>query len=201
MNLKREAAKALAAHLEAVIPSLAGRVHTVHAEPETYAAYPSLYILPSKMRLETAQDLERDDAPRASVLVEVGSWVGTWELRIPGRSPYERQELEELVLQEFLAREGAPSTLVVAMAAVELDGVASTHRPSATFCLDAAEWDEEKSFSKQRYSFLDIDVEYPALTVRRAAPIEEPILAIGELDADTPDEEVVVDADGGIEHL
>lgn len=194
MNLKRAAAKALAAHLEAAIPALAGKVHTVSAEPEEYAAYPSLYILPGKMTPELLGEEEVDDSAEDTLLVEIGDWTGTWELRIPGKTPLEREELEQQVLDAFFAREGAGALIEVSIQRVVAGGVTTQHTATASFGIDASEWSEEFSFSKKRFSFLDVSAEIPILVLRTNIPtINELILGESDLDGSNLEEVEVLD--------
>lgn len=200
MNLKRQVAKQLAAYLEAQVPELAGKVHTVHAEPETYAAYPSLYILPGRSTPDWSQERDADDTLPGKLLVELGAWTGTWELRIPGKTPYEREELEQKVLDAFLQREGTPGLVVVEVANVVVGGVTTTHTARAGCSLDSAEWNEEMSFEKKRFSFLDVSVEYPILALRSDVPTIEvlDLAENGDLDSDVVEETVEIESDGTI---
>ena len=164
MSLKRAAAKALAEHLGRKVQMLAGKTHSVSAEPEEIAAAPALYVLPGKMTYESVQAVALDETLG---LLAAGYWVGTWELRLCHRTPHEREALEAQVLQQFYGIEGAPGYIELLLVPL-LDGQPAQAAVACVFHVDGTEWNEEKSFDKKRFAYLDIEVELPHLVAEGA---------------------------------
>lgn len=174
MNLKRAAAKALAAHIGARIPPLVGNARSVSAEPEEYATFPALYVLPGKMRLETAQEAPLDEA---AGIYTVGYATGFWELRLVHRTPYAREELEQQVLDLFFETAGAPGYLAIELFPT-VNGRRSTVPLLCWFRLQEEEWSEEKGFEKKRFSYLDVEVELPRIVLRAGTRTADEVVVL-----------------------
>jgi hypothetical protein len=184
MSLKRAAAKALAEHFAREVSMLAGKTHSVSAEPEEATTTPALYVLPGKMTYESVQAVAVDET---FSLLTAGYWVGTWELRLCHRTPHEREALEQAVLACFYRIEGAPGTLDLLLVPV-LDGTPAQTPVLCVFRIYNAEWNEEKSFDKKRFAYLDMDVELPHLMAGSELSFQVANVPAVELDASDPDD-------------
>jgi hypothetical protein len=90
------------------------------------------------------------------------------QVRLVHRTPYEREELEQQVLDLFFETEGAPGYLTLELFPT-VNGKTSTVPLLCCFRLQGEEWFEEKSFDKKRFSYLDVEVELPRILLRAGA--------------------------------
>lgn len=195
------AAKALKGAIESAVTTLANKVDVYQALPEIDPVPPTLAILPGRMEFEPFQEdyLWGEDTTRE--LVEVGALSGTWELRLLAKSIPERETIEDLVMNVFMQRPGAPGTLVVSLASLVVRGVTTGYSAPITFTLDSEAFREEFAFSNKRWSYLDLAVSIPLLVLRDAVyDMDSLRLAFTEdLDSSSPDtDEVEVEDDGGL---
>lgn len=218
-NLKRIAAETLGTWLATEVPALAGKIHTVSPEPTERGAFPCVVILARTMRYQPMQADEvwwstdvvpdpnddEDDDPETDppdiddgkVVMNVGAFTGVFELRIYAKSVAERESLEDKVLHAFLKQELRPGIVSLTTPTLTINEYVTLYAAPVAFMLDEEEWREEFAFENRRFSFLDLDVEFPALAVRDAYRIEHLQTAINhDLDSDVPDEAVEIDDDG-----
>jgi hypothetical protein len=202
MSLKYEACAALAAVLDD-ISGLAGKVHAGSGEPDHRATFPCVTLTPRNFSFEPWQ--ENEVAVDTTVagndqLMEVGNLIGKVEVSISTRAPAERETYEDMVLNAFMQRVGAPGTLVVTCSNVTVAGVATGYDAPITFCLDSADWQDEMVFDKKRGSFMDLEVVIPVLVLRTAVyDIDTLTIALThDLTSDDPVVvgEIAVDEDG-----
>jgi hypothetical protein len=179
-NMKRIVADALANHLAANIVGLAGKVTAVPAGPEENLKCLAAKVIPSTFNFEpsNADDLYWDeDTDDGKVVQDVGSWTGNFVIELYTTSPAERELYEQKILDLFQATEWAPGTLFISTPALTINGYASLHQSEIKFRLDSEDWIDEMAFESRRYAFIDIFVDYPALTARDAHTIEDLQLA------------------------
>lgn len=199
-NLKRIASKTFATWLEGKVPELAGRVHTVAEGPTEDAGWPCAALVPNVLTFEAfhaSPEVWSAAVDDGKALVNVGEFTGSYELRIYAKSVGERETLEDKVLHAIMAepmRRGAVSLLTPA---VTVGGLVTLYQAPVGFVLDTIQWNEELAWENRRFSFIDLDVEFPALVVQDAYTITQLIVAINEnLESDVPDEEFQVNEDG-----
>lgn len=202
MNIKRAAAEALATYLKDKIPQFKGNISSQWADEEEIAVFPSLRILPQKMSFSPFQDDELDDTADNRLVLSVGDFEGDFELRLFARSQPEREDLEQRVLDAFMLREGAPGVLTTVTEPVTLNVLGegeeyTLYQAPVTFTLDNDEWEEEKVFSKKRFTYMSVYGLFPALVSRAVKDIDYLHLGIAEdLNATAPTEDVTVNEDG-----
>lgn len=205
-NLKRIAAQTLATWLATEIPSLVGKIHTVAPEPTDRAQFPCVAILAQKMNFEPAQADETywsedpgegTDIDDGKLVMNVGDFTGVCEIRVYAKSVAERESLEEKILHAFMSVEMRPGVVALTTPAVTVNEYVTLYEAPVAFMLDTADWQEEYAFENRRFSFLDLDMIFPALVLRDAYRIEHLQTAINEdLESDTADETVEIDEDG-----
>lgn len=202
-SIKRACCDALAKYLRAQLP---GIKVTVPQAPYTQdMEYPSIAIVPRPFNFtEPLQEDEKEEAQPFSYLATVGDFEGQVELRIAANSAFEREELQETISQLFLSTELAPGYLGCETDPVKLGGVQYLYKALASFELTQDDWREEMVFSNERYAYLVLDAEFPAL-ISRGTPtapiglIETLVVAINnDLASDVPDEQRQVQQDGSI---
>jgi hypothetical protein len=167
--------------------------------------YPSIAIVPMAFTFaEPLQEDEVEDVQPYTLLVNVGDFEGSVEVRVAANSAFEREEIEQRILELMLSTEFAPGYLGIETDPVRLGGVQYLHRALASFELAREQWREEMVFSNERYSYLTLDTTFPALVSRGSAQqpiytIETLVLAINhDLASDVPDEQRQVHQDGSI---
>lgn len=202
-NIKRITAQVLASYLSANIPDLAGKVHTVAPGPEEKATFPCATVLATGV-MEFEAHNETDvwwDAvvDSGKVLEEVGEFLGTFEIRLYATSPAKREELEQDVIDLFMASPHRPGIIMQSTGNLTVMGAATLYSAPIAFSLDETEWREEFAWENRRFSFLDVRVEFPALVLQDAYTINSLRTAITQdLGSDVPDEVVEVQDDGSI---
>ncbi len=199
-NIKRIVGDAIAAYFAANVTGLSGKVTAVAQGPEKVQAFPSACLLPSQFRFEPSDpddvywDATTDDG---KVVLDVGQFEGLLEFQLYCKNKPERELYEQRILDLFLASEGAPGTLFIPTPTLTINGYTSLHSVEVKLRLANEEWSEEFSFESRRYSFLDLEVAFPALTTRDAYTIENLQIAIThDLNSNTPIDEVLVLEDG-----
>lgn len=223
-NLKRIAAQTLATWLVEQVPELEDLIHTVAPEPTDRAQFPCVAILAQKMSYEPAQadevywnedvipdpDLDEDGDPLTDppniddgkLIMNVGAFTGVCEIRVYAKNVAERERLEERILHAFLSVEMAPGVVAITTPAVTVNEYVTLYEAPVAFMLDSADWTEEYAFENRRFSFMDLDMAFPALVVRGAYRLETLQLAITEdLESDTAEETVEIDEDGELSNV
>jgi hypothetical protein len=168
------------------------------ADGEEQAKFPAVRVLPGKFSFMPWQDREVDDTFPDDLILQVGTFEGTVELRATGRSPEEREAVQDAVTDAFLQRVGAPGVLVAYTEPVQISRQAVLYSAPAAFELSDEDWRDELVWAKRRYAFLTLDAQYPALVDRKVPTIETLVLSF-DLDIEDPpviDHEVQVHQDG-----
>jgi hypothetical protein len=208
-NLQRGAADVLATLLAAAVPAIpSGQVHAIPEDWNAVAAYPAIGIVPQRSTLTTWQDQELDDTVDGQLLVECGTFEGTFSVRLLAPLAAVREDLEPQILEAFMQDPDRPGVLLGTINNVAIkrasDGVvvASLYNAPVAFALDNDEWRDELVFASKRESFLEVTVQYPLLILR--APVyamNEIFLAMThDLSSTNPsiDEMVQVNSDGSL---
>ncbi len=208
-NLKRITAQTLATWLGGKVPALAGKIHTVAPEPTEKANFPCVVILSREMNYEPMQADEvwwseeagdGGDIDDGKLILNVGAFTGVFEIRVYAKSVSERERLEDAVLHALMAEEMRPGVVSLTTPALTVNEYVTLYQAPVAYMLDEVEWREEYAFENRRFSFIDIDVEFPALVVRNAYRIDDLHLAINQdLESDVPLDEIVIDEDGDTE--
>lgn len=202
-NLKRIASKTFATWLEGKVPELAGKIHTVAEGPTEAAGWPCAALVPSVVTFEpfpTGEVVWFQAPPLADdgkAVMKVGEFTGSYELRIYAKNVAEREALEEKVLHALMAEPMRPGVVSLTTPTLTVNSLVTLYAAPVAFMLDQAEWNEEFAYENRRFSFIDLDVEFPALVVRDAYTITQLVVAINEnLESDVPDEQFQVNEDG-----
>lgn len=195
--IKRAMCDALVAHL-AARPELAGiHVSAPQADYEDAIAYPHIVVVPQKLDFNVWQEDEVDESVAGQLLIHLGDFEGSVEIRCGALTPFEREGLEEKVWAVFMERELAPGVLVLTAPPISVSGIQYALEPVIAFALADDSWNEEMVFDAPRYSYLTLDAAFPALASRGAYTIDRLILAFTtDLDSNTPDESRQVAGDG-----
>lgn len=208
MNIKNEIFQALVAYLKTQLQGGTPPLTTkLIAEGEEVLKFPSLGILPGMFTFDPCNELERDDSTDGRLLVEVGSFIGTAELRIYANNAPEREQWGQRIEDAFMRRVGAPGIVVVQTPPVKVRRTDNTlittlHQALAAFELNESRWEDEMVFAKKQYQYNTIDVAYPVLVLREGADaytMEDLQLAFAdEVNAAAPDSSLVVNVDGTV---
>jgi hypothetical protein len=206
LSMKRVTADAIASYLQSNITGLTASA--VSAGPDqTSVVCPSVKVLPESMTFEPAQSDEvyENATDDGKVIVDVGSFTGLFTLQLFAASPSEREKYEQAILDLFLKTLWAPGTIYVTTPNLIVNGYSSLYQAELKARLDSEDWNEELAFEAKRYSFLEIYIDYPALTTYDAANIVSLQLALTDMDtvvvtvADVPaSDRIEVQDDGSV---
>lgn len=199
-NIKKIAVKALADYISTRVPELTTSTHVGAQGPEITAKWPSLVLVPGSFSFNPIQADEVYDPEDIDVLVsEVGDFEGVVELQLFAKSGPERNKIEQKIVDLFLSTPWAPGVIKTTTPNLTVGGTATLYPAPVAFRLDGEDWQEEFSFEKRRFSFLDVELNFPALMLQTAYTIDTLKLAITEdLSSDVAAEEVTVNEDGTI---
>lgn len=204
-NLKRIAAQTFATWLEGKVPELVGKTHTVDPSPNDIAGFPCVAILPTMITFNPFQAAEvwsqdPDELPfvdDGKTLMNIGEFTGGYELRVYAKSVPERERLEDKILHALMAEPGRHGVVSLLTPTVTVNSLVTLYQAPVAFMLDRTEWEEEFAFENRRFSFIELDVAYPALVTYDAYTIFTMVAALtNALDSDTPVEQITVDDDG-----
>lgn len=176
VSLKRVVADAIANFIAANVTGLTGKVSAVAAGPETMAPCLAVKVIANRMKFEPTDlnevywDEVTDDR---TVVLDVGQFTGTVTLELFAVSAAERELYEQRILDLFLKTKWAPGTLFITTPTLTVNGYISLYSAEAKLRLESEEWNEEFSFEAKRYSFLDLFLDFPALTTDIDAPTIE----------------------------
>lgn len=182
INMKRLSANLLADYIASHVSGLAGKVSAVSAGPEQIANCLAVKLLPEAFSFYPGEPdeiyfAEPDDG---KVVVDVGLFSGLFTLQLFTTSPAERELYEQKIVDLFLAADWAPGTLYLQLPNVTVNGYASLYTAEIKASLVEDSWSDELAFESKRYSFIEIEVDFPALTTYMAATIEDLQLAFSE---------------------
>jgi hypothetical protein len=208
ISLKRVVADTIANYLAANVTGLAGKVSAVPAGPETNAPCLAVKVLPDTLRFEPSQADERyeDDPDDGKLVLDVGSFTGIYTIQLFAASVVERELYEQRIMDLFLKDPWASGTIFVTTPNLTINGYASLYKAELKARLDSEEWNEEFAMESRRYSFLELFIDFPALTAINAtnitslqvclADINSIVVSISDIDES---DRVEVLADGSVE--
>jgi hypothetical protein len=187
--IKRAALDALAGALQSQIG--ATPVKAVAASYEKDMVHPSVQLMPRRFTFTAFQDEELDTSVSDRDLVCVGSFEGSVEVRISALSKHEREDLQDAVWNALNQDEYRIGVLLAQTPAVKVAGTQFLYQALVSAVLadsdGSVEWRDEMVFDASRYSYITLDVSYPALVNRQAYDIDTLSVAFTEdLDSDTP---------------
>ncbi len=215
MILKFSALVMLRDLIEARVPELAGRVCIAPAAREHYCTWPHLTLHATRWRFQT-QDPD-DVNPLTGLLREpedgvtvyrVGDWTADVEMRLGVTNAQERYRIGDKIERMFFDGSGSCTELADPMPFAR-PGIILADIPGAAarvaYLLDDAAWEDEKVFTQELYTSLNLQVELPILISRYGLPTIgdlqlaltedlETIAMSGPLPADS--ETVIINADG-----
>jgi hypothetical protein len=165
-NIKRIAGDAIAAYIAGAIPTLAS-VATAQAGPETnFPEGPSVRLMPQITTFEpsNADEVYYTDPDDGKLVYQVGDFTGIIQLELWTRTKPEREKFEQLILDLFLADPFAPGTLILTTPTLTIKSYVSLYSAELKVRLDQEDWKEEMSFESHRYTYLELMIDFPALT-------------------------------------
>ena len=173
--VRLEALKSLKDVIAAGIPELRvtakGRdpIAIVQVPPEQKLVFPSLALVGTKFRYVPFQEAEATDAdgdtiePDAqSLVVSLGCWETTVQLRLACATLADRYALEESLTELWMQREGAPGVLCTTVTSCPLLG-----NILASWTLDDSDWADDMAFSSQHWAVAEVSGVIPVLVTRR----------------------------------
>ncbi len=170
--MKRRAAEELAAAIIRHVPELAGKVFPYHREPTNSSEFPNVVVLPGSYTVQFWEESEEEPST-SDLVVSVGEWDGTCEIRATAPTPFEREELEDLIVDCFVQDPDRPGIILVAMENVEVGGIDTSFTARGAFIMTHEDWREEFAFAEKRSSYLTLDAEIPLLALRTNTPTIE----------------------------
>lgn len=174
ISLKRVVADTIANYLSSNIAGLAGKVSAVAAGPETNEGCLQVKILPETISFEAAEAQEVWEAAvdDGKVVVDVGQFTGMVSIQLYTSSVAERELYEQQILDLFLSSTWSPGTLYINTPNLIVNGYTTLYAADFKVFLQSEEWSEEYAFESKRYSFIEVYIDYPALTTADAATID-----------------------------
>ena len=174
ISMKRVAADAIANYLASNITGLAGKVSAVASGPETMAPCLAVKILPEQFHFEPTQadEVYFTDPDDGKLIVDVGSFTGFFTIQLFAVGVAEREQYEQAILDLFLETPWASGTLFITTPNLIVNGYASLYAAELKVRLETEDWSEEFAFEAKRYSFLEIYIDFPALTTYDAPTMD-----------------------------
>ena len=200
-RVRQEALEALADALTAVVSPDIHHVVVGQADADVEVCFPHL-VVASKgaFSFSPMQDDEIYDDPD-SLTVEVGAFIGRFEITLGFKNQVQRINLEEKILHLFLSQQDTPGVLTKTLTGFDVGGRVFLGSAPVAFILDSEAWNEEKVFARARYSMLEVLVNLPALVTRTNVYDLEDLVTVLQADVITPPveaPETIVILDTGI---
>jgi hypothetical protein len=195
-SLTYNACLALKARLE-TIGALAGTVNVLDKLPTKLSVQPSVAILPSRFTWVPWQQgvLRHDDGTPVvpepgRPIYENGTHEGQVQIWVSNESAAQREFFQDLITNEF-NQEAAPGRIRVTVPNVKVTGIATGWDATLAFTYGGrAEWRDERVFSERRWSFIDIDLDVPALSIKSGEYVADDIRL--HFDHDTETEAIII---------
>lgn len=184
ISLQRVVADTFVAYIVSKIPGLVGKVGVGYADPGQAAPCLALRIVQESLRFEPSEPDEvywRQDTDDGKVVIDVGQFLGHYTLQLYTTSPAERELYEQLLMDLFLEPVWTPGSLTLTTPTLTVNSYVSLYSTDAKFFLVSDTWREELTFEARRMTFLDVEVDFPALTTYSAVTIESLQSAIADL--------------------
>jgi PKD repeat protein len=200
VSIKRVVADAIASYLSSNISGLTGKVSAVADGPQTNAGCLALKVLPDQMSFEPAQadEVYSANPDDGKVIVDVGSFTGLYTLQLFASSPSERELYEQQIMDLFLKTVWAPGTIYVTTPNLTINGYASLYSAEIKVRLDSEDWSEELAFEQKRSSFVEVYIDFPALTTFDAANLTSLQIALSDLDSTVVTDIAEIQDDGSL---
>lgn len=200
-NMKRLTAETVASYLASNVAGLSGKVSALQEGPENVQDYPSAALMPVQFtyvpQSEYDEVYELSGSDDGKVVLDVGEFQGLMRLELYARTKPEREQYEQALMDLFLASPGSPGTLFITTPNLTINGYVSLYSVELKVRLNTEEWREEYSFESKRFSFIELEVAYPALTARNAITAQTLELALSDaVDSNTPIDIVTIQVDG-----
>ncbi len=176
--LRQKACEALLNYLQPLVdgnmPPLSSSIsyQVAWADYADDIAYPGVVVVPGKFSFYPTQEQEEDDTVSGSLLVSAGELDGTVQIRAYAATQFVRRSLEDAIIQALCSSELSPGVVSLRMDPVPIGGVTWVSGSICSFQVDDVEWNEERVFSSRRYSYLDLDCQYPMLYARQSYDIQ-----------------------------
>lgn len=186
-NLKRITANAIVDYLSTNIVGLTGKVFATAADPEITLPCLALRVIstqPIMFEPTDSDEVYEAVADDGKVIVDVGQFTGRFTLELYTTSPAERELYEQAIIDLFLNTEWAHGTLYLTTPTLTVNSYVSLYSAELKVRLESEQWIEEMSFEAKRYSFMDVSIDYPALTTRDAHTIDSLQIWLSDADGD-----------------
>ena len=160
--VRLEALRALAAEIDASVPDLKSKTEIHQVPPDYKAGWPRVAVIAGgAMRYEPRQEYVKTRVSDSAIVVNVGSWITTAQIRLGCATPAERFALEEKLTEMFWRVENQPGLLLTTVTACPHLGDIL-----ASWDIGDTDWADEFAFSSQYWTVLSLDAVIPALVTR-----------------------------------
>lgn len=224
MIIKIRALERLRDVIACEVKELQGRICAGPGTRDHKLKFPHVALIPQKFSFlphqaderDHVRDVDRDFGPMTAIF-NVGTWQGTVQVRIGAKDPETRYRLEYYIEQTFLGNiDGtAPDARDIAGEGFLRPGVMLIDIPDCddarcSFELEDDTWENEKVFTNEWYSIMNITANIPALVRAKGIPeietlqlsltqdLDTSVTSIAEADALLDIETVNVAEDGTI---
>lgn len=175
-SIKRVVGEAIASYIATRIPALSN-ISAVQSGPEEEFATPSVRLISETLTFEpeTLQEVYwREDIDDGKLVQDCGQFSGLVTLQLWTNSKPAREQYEQAIIDLFLGSdEFSPGTIYIDSPTLTINSYVSLYSTQIRVRLDKEQWREELSFEAHRYSFLNLEVDFPALTTTNAATITD----------------------------
>lgn len=199
-NLLRVTLKALADYIVANVDGL-DMVHVGQAEPEDVDGTPCATLLPrGGFPFDPSLGLDEVTSGMDDVaLTDVGCFEGNVEFQVSAKFPAQREELEGRILALFMTRKRR-GVLVLKTPRLRVNDRVTLYEAPVAFSLLSHQWADEAAFDKKRYTYITLEVAYPALVAEDCPTIEAYHAALSEdlTSVDPVTESIAIDEDGNV---
>lgn len=158
--LKLEALDRFAECIRAAVPELLD-ICPGPADAPARQMWPHLVINPVSFKYFPDQALDWKSVGASSLIVNVGRHEGLIQLRLGATTNYQRAEIEQKIIDLFLATPMHPGIILMDIPACNDARIA--------WELDGDEWQNERAFDKAWYSVMTVMLQLPALVTRTGA--------------------------------
>jgi hypothetical protein len=165
--VRLDAMDALARMIACEIPILEGHICVGQAPSSEQQEYPHLSIDPAgRWLFDPQQQEQKATLPGGRTIYNVGDHEVSVQLKLQTTTPRQRAELEQRVIDLFLAQEDESGLPRPGVIVVHVTACPELYRWTAAFELEGDEWDDEKAFDAQLASIITVRASIPALVTR-----------------------------------
>jgi hypothetical protein len=159
--VRLEAMRGLRAAIECAIPDLHDHICVGQAPPDHLKKWPNLAIDPGRWRYEPDQEMEHHEFGADRVVFNVGRHDAAVVLRLGAQMIGQRAELEQRLIDLFLADEHRPGILLT-----PITSCAELGEFVAAWALDEDEWQDDDAIERHHFSVVTLSATIPALVTR-----------------------------------